>query len=78
MSIHPNPFTSEVIIQFGKIIREGILQVRNPAGQIILSETKNNSDHEIIPAAYFDSDGIYFLEMKTEDEVYTSKLMYQH
>jgi hypothetical protein len=75
ISIHPTPFNSVVTIEFGKIIREGTLEVRNLAGQIVLKERISNSDMEIIPAECFQTNGIYFLTVKAEDKVYCSKLV---
>ena len=75
MSTHPNPFSNEVSIEFGKIIHEGVLEIKNVSGQIVLKERISNSDLEIIPAEYFQANGIYFLTVKTEDKVYCSKLV---
>ncbi|MFI5134289.1 MAG: T9SS type A sorting domain-containing protein [Chitinophagales bacterium] len=77
INIRPNPFSNYFTIEFGKTFYEGVIEIRNLAGQIVFKQSIGNSSTETISNEYFKEGGIYFLIIKTDYEVYSSKLVYQ-
>jgi hypothetical protein len=73
-NIHPNPTTEQVTISLEEA-KTGILIIRNSLGQIVLQETFTNTNQ--LDVSLNEPDGIYFLQIETDGQVITRKIIKQ-
>lgn len=64
--LYPNPTKNEITLDFGKVISEAQVFVRNSLGQEIHSDTLNHSNGALIPID--GPPGIYFVSVITESK----------
>lgn len=69
ISVFPNPSTGIISISFEKIIRDGIIEVLNIFGEVILAENIANESKEEINLRGI-SNGIYFVKVFDGEKYY--------
>ncbi len=77
LSLYPNPFREDCIIDFGKIIQQGELRVMDNLGQTVSSKTISGKQQEIISAHELQAPGIYLLTFSERDNVISRKIIFQ-
>jgi len=75
ISIYPNPVTTILHIDFKNLIRDTQIEIKNIQGQIILDQ-KVDTKLNIVNIDQY-SNGIYFIKINSNNEIYNYKLVKQ-
>ncbi len=73
---YPNPVSNFVSIEFQNEIRSAEIKLINVLGEIILSKQIENTENAKLNVSQL-SNGIYFLQVKTNNKVFTQKIVKQ-
>ena len=74
VSVYPNPFRSEAVVDFGRVVESASLTIVDMYGKVIERHLVGNSDRYIITNKDKAS-GVYFLKIETRDLSYNSKII---
>ena len=74
VNVYPNPFRSEAIVDFGRVVESASLTIVDMYGKVIERHLVGNSDRYIITNKDKAS-GVYFLKIETRDLSYNSKII---
>ncbi len=82
VSVYPNPFSTMLTLKLssGQMIKDAQLEMVDPSGKLVYSERliplNNSYVHEIDAARYNLGQGVYYLRIKTENELITRRIIY--
>lgn len=76
-NLYPNPATSQVTIDFNKIIKNGMLEIYNLLGGNILQENIYDTSKKEINLQTI-SNGIYFVKLTDGENHYCKKIIVEH
>jgi blue copper oxidase len=74
--VFPNPVSNFLSIKFQNQIQQAEIKVLNVLGETILSQYINNTSNPTIDVTGFNN-GIYFLQVRTNNKFYTQKFIKQ-
>ena len=74
IKVYPNPFLQDVNIEFGQLLNDVEVAVFDASGKMVHQQMVINSDNYILNTDEL-SGGVYFLQLKSRDEIYRSKLV---
>lgn len=75
VSVFPNPTYGKTTIQFGELKKAPFIKIRNQLGQLVF--TKKYYDSQQIELALDVPNGVYFLQIESEGEIVTKKIIKQ-
>ena len=74
VSVYPNPFRSEAVVDFGRVVENASLTIVDMYGKVIERHLVGNSDRYVITNKDKAS-GVYFLKIETKNLSYDSKII---
>ncbi len=74
VSVYPNPFRSEAVVDFGRVVENASLTIVDMYGKVIERHLVGNSDRYVITNKDKAS-GVYFLKIETKNLSYDYKII---